>query len=251
MKISDLTPTTANQKKSKVSESKLLMGLIRLLDGDFYIKTECWSVGIIYRIDIILQLKSDPRVVFAIEGKHGEYTRGRDIGRTIIQACTYSVQDFNRNIFSSHDNSTFTLKHNLETTADQMPNYGRIPIFLAPPISGRVFERIRKEQDVEAAKQPHKYSQGNTQGAIVHGQYSKHHTFNGMLGQFNIGEVRNIGRKPGDKGNTITEFIFSYSNYQVYSTACGLHRENYDKIIRHINKPHPIASIIDNYSDIA
>jgi len=148
------------------------------------------------RIDIIVTTKEGYR--FGIECKRTNSKKGEEMGKFIQQAVRYS-------------NHTFSKEY--------------IPIFIAPALSYNYFVLNEEVKDIE----------GVDWVKDRHGKNHQHHSFNGFLGDFGIGELRKYKDEL---------FYFSFSNkiiwtskkwYSVYNNA-GTHQENYDKLIKKIQK---------------
>ena len=59
-----------------------------------------------------------------------------------------------------------------------------------------------------------------------HSEFCKHHSFNGFLGEFNVGEVR----KHNDKN-----YFFSFSNNIIFSSKNGINDKNYINLLNKIS----------------
>lgn len=181
-------------------EDKIVNKTIVVLNRYFHINQEVWSCDKTARIDAVIKCR-ESGVIFGVEFKHNEKKTGKDIGALILQVIRYSKLKF-----------------------DNCQNI--IPIFIAPPIS----------VDVLICPDDSLLIDGSIYYRDRHGLNHEHHTVNGMLGSLGMGEIRNI---QDSKGNY---FIFSFSNQVIWSSkkdyftkkARGLHRENYDKLIKRI-----------------
>lgn len=169
----------------------------------FDIQAEVWSDSGKYRVDYVYTLKGAEDVKFAVECKRPDDKKGggdSGIGAVIIQCMKYSVE-------------TWSGK--------------RLPVFIAPDISanyiGYIKERINRNTYVDR-----------------HNSDMKHHVVNGMLGHLNVGEIRRMRHEDYKKDY----YIFSFSNQEIFSTkkkwmsneVIGLHRINYEKLLKSINQ---------------
>ncbi len=184
-------------------ENEVKQKVISALLPFFNIRDEVWDMEHKSRIDLIVQCKKSA-VNFGIELKRIDKKTGENIGQLIEQAIRYSKCKFNCG-----------------------GNYVKIPIFVAPPISLHLLGLIDARQEIDCID----YFQDR------HTERSEHHTINGMLGVFNVGEIRTIDHFPKKY------FIFSFSNHTIWSSKIeygtsnykGLHLENYSKLISKIN----------------
>lgn len=177
--------------------------LIPILNPHFIIRRECWSNSKKKRrIDLILQIP-DRDVFFGVEVKRPSSKRGEEIGRFIKQAIDYSKLEFD--VFKN--GSVFK----------------KIPIFINPPISLNYFVMNQESQILNGVKW----------FRDRHDNTCEHHSFNGFLGSFGVGEIR------AGKDYRGSFIFFAFSNKVIYSTAkiwrtkeiVGLHEKNYSKLI--------------------
>ena len=174
----------------------------------FTCQRERWSKCGKYRIDIILS--TDNGEHFGVEAKIPDRKSGEKLGEWVKQAIGYS-------------NCEFEIRDKV---------FKQIPIFICPPISYRYFILNDSEIIIEGEKW-HKDR---------HKETNNHHSMNGFLGAFNVGEIRNMG------GN---DFALIFSNKIIYDTRlksvyegnvfkgkvkAGIHSENYTKLINKISK---------------
>ena len=171
-------------------ESDFVNKLVGTLQNYFKVQSEVWSDCNRGRIDLILTTKEGYR--FGVECKRNDNKRGEQIGEFILQAIRYK---------------------------DYLFGGVKIPIFIAPPLSYNYFlmnEISMVFEDDKWHKDRHK-------------ETHEHHSCNGFLGAFGIGEIRNLG----------SYFILSLSNKNIWSSkkdwktkqATGTHIENYKKLI--------------------
>lgn len=122
----------------------------------FKVNLEVWSKCKNGRIDILLNYKD--KYYFGVECKQPNSKRGEEIGEYVKQAIRYTKYEFEieKGIFK------------------------RVPIFICPALSYHYF--ILNDLTVEIeGKKFHKDR---------HDENFSHHSFNGFLGVFGVGEVR-------------------------------------------------------------
>ena len=122
----------------------------------FEVQREVWSECGTRRIDMLLSIQG--KYHFGIECKAPDKKRGEQIGRYIQQAHSYTHLKWKyRNDISV-----------------------QVPIFICPALSYKYFILNEHEVVIDGKK----YHQDR------HSQLHSHHTINGMLGVWNVGEVR-------------------------------------------------------------
>lgn len=171
-----------------------------VLSKYFNIRTEVTDITRANRIDVIASCK-ETNTMFGIEFKHTDKKRGEDIGNLINQCIRYSKTKF----YQSGD-------------------YLTIPIFIAPPLSYDIL--VMNEKSI--------IFEGQEYIKDRHDKSNNHHTVNGMLGAFNVGELRNFGRY----------FAFIFSNKIIWSNRKywgmnnieGLHEKNYNNLMKKLNE---------------
>ena len=196
--------------KSEKEISELLQQHLSLY---FYVNTEIWSKCGKYRIDLIIKDKNS-EAIFGIEIKKIDYKRGHDIGEHIKQAINYS-------------NSEFII----------YDKFIKIPVFVAPPISYTLLMCPEPETM--------KIIDGKEYFHDRHEKTHEHHTVNGMVGALGIGEIRTYI----DIYTKKQYMNFMFSNKIIWSSRGnwnyelqrhvgirGLHRINYDFLIKNINE---------------
>jgi hypothetical protein len=162
----------------------------------FKVTLEVWSKCKNGRIDILLTYKD--KYYFGIECKQPNRKRGEEIGEFVKQAIRYSDYEF------------------------QVENgvYKKIPIFICPALSYHYF--ILNDEVTELnGKKWHKDR---------HDSNFSHHSFNGFLGTFGIGEVRKSGQN----------YYFSVSNSTIWKSNKiygsqeieGINEANYVKLAK-------------------
>lgn len=178
------------------TEAQFVNKVVIVLQKYFKVEREVWSDCRGGRIDLILTTKEGYR--FGVECKRFDKKKGEKIGRYIKQAMRYSTYNFSNE---------------------------RIPIFIAPPLSYKYFIMNDFEDVKENGEKWHKDR---------HYETHEHHSFNGFLGVFNVGEIRTF-----EKGF----FYFSFCNKIIWDssfryntkTPKGIHKVNYENLIKKIN----------------
>lgn len=189
-------------------ETKFVDDCVIHFSKHFKCQREVWSKCKQGRIDIVLETSCGK--FFGIEAKVPERKRGEEIGNYIQQAMRYSTYEF-----------------------EVKPNqFQRIPIFICPPISYKYFIMNNEEQIIDGIKW-HRDR---------HNENFEHHSFNGFLGTFNVGEVRKVQQGA---------FALIHSNKTIFSTKIepiydgrnligrkiqGLHEKNYELLIQKISR---------------
>lgn len=194
-------------------ENNLVLALVNKLKPYFYVELEVWSTDSKSRIDVVLTDKKYGKSL-GIESKAIDYKRGNDLGIHILQSMRYVTSEFITN-----------------------KGVQKLPIFICPPISYNYLMCPVPESRFEANGvygKPAEYYHDR------HPKNSTHHTVNGMIGAFGIGEVRTLT----DYGKQY--IYFTMSNKIVWDSRpiwdeqnrCfsktevkGLHLENYEKLI--------------------
>lgn len=172
------------------TESQFVDKLVVNLNKYFKVEREVWSDCKNGRIDLVISLPDGCR--FGVECKCNDKKRGEEIGEFVKQAIRYKDYKFNG---------------------------VKIPIFIAPPLSYNYFLMNEFTKDIDGEKW-HKDR---------HLETHEHHTVNGFLGSFGVGEIRRCN----------SFFFLSFSNKIIWSSqkeyktniAKGLHKENYAKLL--------------------
>jgi hypothetical protein len=175
-------------RERQLSEQTLIV-----LRKHFAVKTEVTDITGKCRIDVIAVCR-ETQAVFGVEMKHSDKRRGEELGKIIQQCSRYA-----NTLFPNH-----------------MGRYVKVPIFLAPPLSYNILVMNEKSiifEGQEYIKDRHKRT-------------DTHHTINGMLGTFNVGELRNFEYK----------YAFMFSNKVIWDNRAKLHRSNYEQLIKKINE---------------
>ena len=183
--------------KTNETEQDFVNKLIPTFSKHFKVTQEVWSKCKNGRIDLLLTLNDS--IYFGIECKSPNEKRGEKIGEYIKQAVRYSNYEFNVG----------------------GGIYKKIPVLICPALS---YNYLLMNEDVIQIGDK-KYHKDR------HEEYNSHHTVNGILGAFCIGEVRQSHSK---------KYIFSVSNKTIFTThvkwnskeIIGLHEENYSKLLK-------------------
>lgn len=183
-----------------MTEDELVDSFVKHFSKWFDIEREVRDDNKIGRIDILMQCKVS-EVIFGVECKNPDLRKGTDVAEVIMQAVQYSRLSFHGK---------------------------RIPVFLVPSISHNQLACAKERKVIE----------GKEWILDKHDQNHRHHTVNGLLGKFNIGEIRRIGLNGG------AFYDFTFSNQVIYTTKKvwntddieGLQKENYTTLIRKINQ---------------
>ena len=185
--------------KEKTLQYKIAERLKRWFNVLTEVKTAC-GTG---RIDIVAICKKTG-ARFGIELKRDEKKRGHDIGILIKQAARYAKSDF---VIDDY--------------------HGRIPVFVYPALSYDYI--ICPEEKVLIG--------GVEYFKDRHQKDHIHHTMQGIIGVWNIGELRVF---PYQDANYI-RFVFNnkqiWTNQPEYNSTAisGLHEVNYNDLIIRIN----------------
>ena len=196
------------------TEKQFVNKLETIFEKHFFVKKECRSKCGKGRIDMILIYKLDQKIVFGIECKKNNSKKGNEIGAYINQAISYTNMEFD-----VYKNKTL---------------YKRIPILIAPALSYNYFI-LKSETKIFDDKNNSPFNdwdypiKNNEYHKDRHHKHCSHNSVNGVLGFWNIGEVRNQGN-----GN----YIFVISNFTLFANhnktpgANGLnvHYNNYNKL---------------------
>lgn len=198
-------------KNNELTEKEFVDKIVIEFEKYFIVRRECWSKCRTKRIDLILQIP-ETDVYFGIEAKRPDKKRGEAIAKFIQQASEYAKLEFDLQ------------KNGL--------SFAKIPIFICPALSYNYF--ILNEYSAEINIKSNLFQHYKDNSHLLwhqdrHLKHHKHHTFNGLLGGFGIGEVRR---------NFDRSFYFSLSNFTIFTTekdwhtkeVKGLHTENYNKL---------------------
>lgn len=201
-KVIDMIKTDELEEKYK---ARILEKMLPYFDAT----PEVTSIDNKSRIDYLLKVK-DQDAYFGLECKRFDKKKGEGVGEYIKQAYRYAKADFLIN-----------------------GNATRVPIFIAPALSLNYL--VMNEHEIITKHE------GVNKTAYIdrHQDFHTHHTVNGMLGAFGIGEVR----KKASDNKKFQSFYFSMSNSVIWSSAkkwqsqeiYGLHLENYQKLLKKIN----------------
>jgi hypothetical protein len=188
--------TRSDGESEKIFKKKV----VNYMSQYFDIYEEVPSLDGTGRIDLVLVNKDNRDVVFGMELKKYDKKRGHDIGEWLLQAIRYSLSEF---IVDGVKKS--------------------IPIVLAHGLS---YDYIGVKDDVKVVNKRHYY-------ADRHNGDHTHHTFNGIIGVFGLGELRHL--KGSTYGFKIDHFIISFSNKEVWNNRNGCNNvkvNNYLPLLR-------------------
>lgn len=143
------------------TEDDFVRGIVRFFKPYFRITEQVWNSDHTGRIDLVL--KCDNEIYFGVECKRHDEKTGEEMGEYIRQAIRYSL-------------SKFEVEPNI---------FKRIPILICPPLSYEYFLLNEKEMIVK-----NEYGRDTKWHRDRHKETDKHHSFNGFLGAFGIGELR-------------------------------------------------------------
>lgn len=201
-----------------MSEEEFKLKLVSIFENHFNVMIEVWSKCKTKRIDIVLTHKILKEVSFGIECKIPDRKRGQKIGEYVIQANHYSKLEWQ----------------------DYNGYYKKIPILICPPLSYKYFLMNEKTiyindtsnleiSNINNCNIYNKWHQDR------HTENDTHHSFNGFLSAFNIGEVRKKHNK----------YYFVFANQILFDTSVNMkftsifknniHFNNYNKLIKRIN----------------
>lgn len=194
--------------KKTQTEQEFVNQLTKSFNKHFKVSAEVFSKCKKGRIDLLLTMPGN--IHFGLECKRPDSKRGEQIGEYVKQAIRYTEYEF-----------------------EVYPGiFKRIPILICPPLSYKYFlinERSNEFTHIENVvfdgKPFCKWHQDR------HEEHYTHHSFNGYLGAFHIGEVRK--HQDGT-------YFFSVSNKTIFSSRKkwqseeinGLHHENYIKLLK-------------------
>ncbi len=183
------------------TEKELQQKLSERLKEYFYVQREVSTNCKTGRIDLVLTCKTT-KAIMGVEIKRVDRKRGKDIGMLIKQASRYAQASFTE-------------------------GKTKMPVFIFPAIS----------YDYIICPEEKKIIQGSEYFKDRHDKASVHHTFQGILGVFDIGELRVFPHK--DKN--YIRFVFNnkliWTNQPQYQSKeiIGLHDDNYKDLINRLH----------------
>jgi hypothetical protein len=185
-----------------MTEKEIEQKIINALRPFFHIKQEVWSLDHKSRIDFIITCKRS-NAIFGLEIKKFEEKKGDEIGKIVEQCFRYTNCKFDIN-----------------------GEFKKVPIFLAPPLSYLFFICPKEMQIINGFE----YFKDR------HDKNHEHHSINGFLGNFDVGEMRTF------MINEKQYFRFMMSNKIIWSNhpkwgsgdIFGLHEVNYNFLINKI-----------------
>ena len=182
-----------------MSEKKLIEKLELRLSEYFDITKEVWTECHTGRIDMVLECKESHKPL-GLEVKRINKKRGNDMGLLIMQAHEYSKKNFEVN-----------------------QSFIKIPVFVFPALS----------YDYMICPEEMKIIDGVEYFRDRHDKNKTHHTIQGFIGVWNVGELRVFEKR--DKFKYIR---FVFNNQEIWTNEKrwnsneikGLHYENYKKL---------------------
>jgi hypothetical protein len=186
-----------------MTEKELSLLFCAKFDEYFYIEKEVMPINSRKRIDLILTSKRSKDYVFGVELKSDAHKQGNGLGKWVRQAEGYSNMNFN------------------------IRGYERaIPVLIYPAISS-LFIQILTGYEPIIKDTPTKSLEFYP---AFHNKYHEHHNLNGIISEFNIGEIRKIQYR-----NT-QEYAFLFKNKILWSENGGHHKSNYNYYFHYSKK---------------
>lgn len=183
--------------KNKFNSEKEFVDAVAITFGKhFKVNLEVWSKCKNGRIDILLNYNDE--YFFGVECKQPNRKKGEEIGEFVKQAIRYS-------------NYEFEIKKGV---------YKKIPIFICPALSYHYFLMNEETLEIDGVKF-HKDR---------HDENFSHHSFNGFLGSFGIGEVRKS--KYGYYFSVSNSIIWESAMKYNYKEIKGINEINYNKLAK-------------------
>ena len=196
-----------------INEKQFVDRLIPFLSKHFDVQTEVYSKCGRGRIDLLIKAKGHENIYFGCECKIPDSKRGEEMGEYFKQAIRYTGYEFEV----------------------EFGVFKKIPIFICPPLSYKYF--LLNEEAKEIDKKIWHLDR--------HSEFHEHHTMNGFMGAFNVGELR----KGFDKEQY---FFISFSNKPIWSSRIaniydsnnqwvgkqmkGLHEKFYSELMKKLCK---------------
>lgn len=186
-----------------MTEKELQQTMALRLQNWFNVYKECKTQCKKGRIDLIIECKQT-KALFGIEIKKIDKKKGNDMGLLIKQAHRYS------NLF-------FKIKDKIQ----------KIPIFIFPALS---YDYLICPEKMIVVKNEEYFKDR-------HNKHFTHHTIQGFLGVWNVGELRVYK----ENNNKFIRLVFN--NQEIWANEPqwnsnqikGLHKENYQNLINRIN----------------
>lgn len=180
-----------------MTELEYVSKLIPTFRIHFIVRSEVWDKKRKSRIDLVLNLKSNPDIFFGIECKIPDKKRGEKMGLFIKQAIRYSQSEF-----------------------EVKPNFfKKIPILITPALSNNYFILNETEQIID----------GITWHQDRHNSNHDHHSMNGFLGAFEVGEIRTFSKVYENPRVLKKYYKFMYSNCTLFDSRFGINLNNYKR----------------------
>lgn len=192
-------------KRSDAVEGDIVERTLPFLKPYFNVYREVTSVDGHSRIDLVLVHKLVKELISGVEAKRIDDKRGQSIGEHILQAFRYILSDF------IIDGKKVT-----------------IPVALLPPLSYNYLimkDNVLVDGDVEYFSDRHDLT-------------SEHHTVNGILGAFGVGELRKRFEPRLDSYRE--QLGFWFQNREIWQNKHGcqidyVHLINYSRALKKIN----------------
>lgn len=178
------------------SEKEFVEVVAYTFSKHFKVNLEVWSKCKNGRIDILLNYQD--KYYFGVECKQPNRKRGEEIGEYVKQAIRYTSYEFEveKGIFK------------------------KIPIFICPALSYHYFVLNNETLEIDGVKF-HKDR---------HDENFSHHSFNGFLGVFGVGEVRKS--KHGYYFSVSNSIIWKSNKQWDNNEIEGINEVNYNKLAK-------------------
>jgi len=187
-----------------MKESELTTVFCNYFSKYFHIQKEVSPINSRKRIDLVLTSKISKDYVFGVELKNDAHKQGNRLGKWVRQAEGYSKMNFS------------------------IREYERaIPVLIYPAISALFIQVLTTYQPIVkniSFKDPRDGSILNKTMEFYpafHEKYHEHHNLNGIISEFNIGEIRKIQYRDTQ------EYAFLFKNKILWTEHGGHHKANY------------------------
>ena len=196
-----------------MTEKELSLLFCAKFDEYFYIEKEVMPINSRKRIDLILTSKKSKDYVFGVELKSDAHKQGNGLGKWVRQAERYSRMNFN------------------------IRGYERaIPVFIYPAISSLFIQinptviPIIKNITTNDRKDGNRLTKNVEFYPAFHNKLHEHHNLNGIISEFNIGEIRQIQYRDTQ------EYAFIFKNKLLWTANGGHHKTNYNYYFHYSKK---------------
>jgi hypothetical protein len=190
-----------------MTENQFSEFVVNRLAAYFTAEAEVWSECGKNRIDYVVTHKTTG-LHFGLEFKRFDRKRGEEIGEFILQAQRYSKSKFK--------------------TKD---GFKQMPILICPPLSYNYL--ICRDGEPVIAK--NEFGKDMEHFKDRHQKHHDHHTVNGILGAFGVGEVRTETQDRTQYLKFIMSNRLLWSEAKIRNTyglyTDGLHMKNYEKAL--------------------